>query len=214
MSLGAPLIYAELLSNIRQISVIVALDVPCETGAYATLLADGQQFTFHHGGQITTLTLPGQAVSNSQLPKPTLGSKELSWRLPLAGHASRASIEDAQGNEAPWSAKDLSKDAEFACKLCRTVVLKRATIKEWKDLPSENWAEMMDFWHCHKPDVPASERNLDGSGGHVHDAEKPGENKGYGASNKFSASTGVGLVDITTFLLFKSDVENLQVRHA
>jgi len=205
-----PLIYAELLSNIRQISVIVALDAPCGPGTKAELSADGRQFMLHRDGDTSTLDLPGQAVL-VQLQKPVLGNKELSWRIPIAGQATRASIEDAQSNEAPWSAKELSKDAEFACRNCATIILRKGTIKVWKDLPSENWAEMMEFWHCHKPDVPAEEANGSNGHGHVHH-DQTAASKGYGASSKFIASKSTGLIDLTTFLLTSNDCTNIEVR--
>ncbi|KAI6716722.1 hypothetical protein JHW43_000674 [Diplocarpon mali] len=212
MSSIAPLIYAELLSNIRQISVIVALHAPCDSATKVELSANGQQFLLQHKEQTTTLDLPGQAVSAFELQKPILGNKELSWRLPLAGQASRASIEDAQSNEVPWSAKDLSSDTEFSCRRCRAIIVERGTIRVWKDLPSENWAEMMDFWHCHKPDVPASEGQANGSSCHVsHDAEKVAASKGYGASTKFVASPGIALIDASNFVLCSTDCKNVMV---
>ncbi|KAI9053931.1 hypothetical protein LZ554_002875 [Drepanopeziza brunnea f. sp. 'monogermtubi'] len=211
MSSSKPLIYAELLSNIRQISVIVALEGVCEPATKAELSGDGWQFIFYHEGQKTVLGLPGQAVPNFQLQKPILGNKELSWRLPLAGQASRASIEDAQSNEAPWSAKDISEDAEFACRECKAVILEKGTVRVWKDLPSENWAEMMDFWHCHKPDVPVALSEANGSSGHEsRDLSDVAASKGYGANTRFFARSGIGLIDITTFLLASVDCKNLK----
>ncbi|XMA10753.1 hypothetical protein WAI453_003544 [Rhynchosporium graminicola] len=207
-----PLIYAELLPNIRQLSVLVALDAPCGPGTKAELSADGQRFILQHEGDITTLNLPGQAVSNFPLQKPVLGDKELSWRIPVAGQANKDSIENAQSNEAPWSAKELSEDAEFACRDCGTIIVEKETIKEWRDLPSENWAEMMEFWHCHKPDLPPEEAS--GSSrraGHVH-PEEIAASKGYGATSKFTARTGIGFIDLTTFLLYSTDCANLKVR--
>ncbi|KAH7370547.1 ubiquitin-conjugating enzyme E2-binding protein [Rhexocercosporidium sp. MPI-PUGE-AT-0058] len=211
MSPTKPLIYAELLSNIRQISVIVALDVPCGPSTKAELSADGQQFILQHDGDITLLNLPGQAVTSFQLQKPILGNKELSWRIPVAGQATRASLEDAQSNAAPWSAKELSEDAELACRDCGAVIVKRGAIKEWRDLPSENWAEMMEFWHCHKPDLPAEEANSSsGQADHVH-PEQAATSKGYGATSKFTARAGIGFVDLTTFLLASTDCTNLKI---
>jgi hypothetical protein len=207
-----PLIYAELLSNIRQISIIAALDSPCDSTTKAELSADGHQIILHHGGIVTSLVLPGQVSQAAQLQKPVLGSKELSWRLPVAGPAqgTRAGLEDAQKNDAPWSAKSLGKDTEFSCRKCGAVVLKRRSIKIWKDLPSENWAEMMDFWHCHKPDVHEP-NDSSGHGSHL-EGGGPVASKGYGADTKFTATTTVGFVDITTFLLANSDCSSLQVR--
>ncbi|EKD16227.1 snf2 family helicase [Drepanopeziza brunnea f. sp. 'multigermtubi' MB_m1] len=211
MSSSKPLIYAELLSNIRQISVIVALEGVCESATKAELSADGWQFIFYHEGQKTVLGLPGQAVANFQLQKPILGNKELSWRLPLAGQASRASIEDAQSNEAPWSAKDISEDAEFACRECKAVILEKGTVRVWKDLPSENWAEMMDYWHCHKPDAPVALSEANGSSGQEsRDFSGVAASKGYGANTRFLARSGIGLINITTFLLASVDCKNLK----
>jgi ubiquitin-protein ligase E3 D len=207
-----PLIYAELLSNIRQISIIAALDSPCDSTTKAELTADGHQIILHHGGIVTSLALPGQVPQAAQLQNPVLGSKELSWRLPVAlpAQCTRSGLEDAQKNDAPWSAKSLGEDAEFSCRTCGAVLLKGGSIRIWKDLPSENWAEMMDFWHCHKPDV--HEPN-DSSGHESHvDESGPVASKGYGADTKFAATPTVGFVDITTFLLANSDCSSLQVR--
>lgn len=38
------------------------------------------------------------------------------------------------------------------CAFCSANIINAADIFPWKPLPSETWAEMMDFWHCHKPD--------------------------------------------------------------
>lgn len=74
----------------------------------------------------------------------------------------------------------------------------------WRDLPSENWAEMMEFWHCHKPDVPVGEKG----------GEEGGDNtlKGYGANTRMMAQKGVGKVDLTYFLLDSEDCSGLEVR--
>jgi hypothetical protein len=71
-------------------------------------------------------------------------------------------------------------------------------ITEWKDLPSDNWAEMMEFWHCHKP----VDHNNPSAG-----AETDGKttNKGYGANNVISAQQGIGLIDVTSFVLSTDD---------
>ena len=201
-----PLIYAELLSNIRQISVIAALDTPCDSSTNVELSANGQAVVLHHHGNTTSLHLPGQVAPNSQLQKPALGSKELSWRLPVIGPLVRPNMENVS-NEAPWPATGFKGDTEFSCRNCGAVVLRRGVIKAWRDLPSENWAEMMDFWHCHKPDVP--ETNGNGHAGHFH--EDPNASRGYGANTKFMAQSGVGFVDLTTFLVSESDCAGVEV---
>jgi hypothetical protein len=206
-----PLMYAELLSNIRQISVIIALEEPCDCSTKVELTADGRHFILHHSGEISSLSLPGQVPPSSELQKPRFGSKELTWRLPLAGQATRPSMGNMQSNEVPWSAKCLGEEFEFLCRVCGAVIVKKGSIRVWRDLPSENWAEMMDFWHCHKPDVPMANSSSDLNGG--DGTEEPMANRGYGANTKFTPTPGIGFVDLTTFLLVDTDCTNIQVRY-
>ena len=202
------LIYAELLSNIRQISVIAVLPIPSNNQTTVALSSDRQQIALQHGGQTTTLTLPGQVHPTAQLQLPALGKTELSWRLPLAGQPTRSEAPDV---EAPWPAQGLEADLEISCRECRAVFVGKGTVKTWKDLPSENWAEMMEFWHCHKPDdEPSGHEGHDHSHSHTHD---PNTSKGYGANSKFIAKAGLGFVDIQTFLLAESDCRNYEVSY-
>jgi hypothetical protein len=196
-----PLMYAELLSNIRQISIILALDTPCDLSTQVELSPDGRRFILHHDGRASSLTLPGQVPCKLQLQHLALGTKELTWRLPLAGAPSKQSMDSMQGNCAPWAAKFLGPETEFTCRACSAVIVGRGRIAAWRDLPSENWAEMMDFWHCHKPDLP---------GGQV---EESAVNKGFGANTRFTPSPGIGFVDLSTFLLADVDCQNTQVSY-
>lgn len=83
------------------------------------------------------------------------------------------------------------------------MILSPGRVITWRDLPSENWAEMMEFWHCHKPDVPVGEKGEEG-----------GDNtmKGYGANTRMVAQKGFGKVDLTYFLLDSEDCSGLEVR--
>ncbi|CAG8984195.1 hypothetical protein HYALB_00004178 [Hymenoscyphus albidus] len=207
MTRTSPLIYAELLSNIRQISVFASLDTPCDATTKAELASQGQRVVLTHAGQTISPSLPGRVATNARLQIPSLGSKELSWRLPLAEAPASSTMEQLQDNEAPWSAKQLGSNLEFACRNCNTIVLKEGVINTWKDLPSDNWAEMMEFWHCHKPDVPEHEKTNGASGQSLADSNA---NRGYGANTKFVARSGTALIDSTTFLVSESDCSGLQ----
>ena len=112
--------------------------------------------------------------------------------------------EARKANIVPWDGGLLGKQEgmELRCKNCEGVVLQREAVREWKDLPNENWAEMMDFWHCHKPD----EHHLHG---HEHEV---GGLKGYAAGNRLKAAQGVGFVDLTGFLLSEQDCAGAKVR--
>jgi len=83
------------------------------------------------------------------------------------------------------------------CRQCDQVIVQRGEIRVWKDLPSENWAEMMEFWHCHKPSS------------HDQPQDEALATKGYAANTAITAQSGVCLVDIISFMLFESDCSGL-----
>ncbi|EGV60046.1 HECT-type E3 ubiquitin transferase [Yamadazyma tenuis] len=60
----------------------------------------------------------------------------------------------------PWSCKDLLRTPKnnlnqnmfrFRCAHCARDVINSHQFNKFSDMPSDLWAEMMDFWHCHKP---------------------------------------------------------------
>ncbi|KAJ2991896.1 hypothetical protein NUW58_g2349 [Xylaria curta] len=187
------LVYAELLANIRQVSVGCTLPTPASPATRATVAADGWALTVTHDGCSETIKLPERVALFSQLPiRPDVAS--LSWRLPLAA-PSTGRVLPTPEESVPWSATDLQPGSPVVCRTCKSPIIEDGTVKVWKDLPSENWAEMMEFWHCHKP--------------HNHEQHGCDEeyltNRGYGASSRLAAQPGVGLVDLTSFLLADSD---------
>ncbi|KAI1275165.1 ubiquitin-conjugating enzyme E2-binding protein [Xylaria sp. FL0933] len=189
------LIYAELLSNIRQVSVGCSLPTPVSTDTQASVSADGQALTVTHCGSSQTLRLPETVAPSSHLPIKGSGITDLSWRLPLAA-PSVGRTPPVSEELVPWSATDLEPGSAVVCRTCQSTIVASGTLKVWKDLPSENWAEMMEFWHCHKPHNHAN----------GHDDEEHLANRGYGASSRITAQSGVGFVDLTSFLLKSSDL--------
>jgi hypothetical protein len=206
MSAPAPiLLYAELLANIRQISVIASLQIPSTTETSAELLNDRSVLSLSHQGETVLLSLPDQVSAPAILQKPVVGRTEISWRLPLASQQpSRVATDFGDTAIAPWSSVRLSGLSKICCRNCDTVLCKGESIQVWKDLPSANWAEMMDFWHCHKP--TDHQKSTDNS---VTDDLQ--SKKGYGANNKFMAETGVGFVDLTYLLLAQKDCQQIRV---
>ncbi|KAI1089623.1 ubiquitin-conjugating enzyme E2-binding protein [Rostrohypoxylon terebratum] len=198
------LIYSELLSNIRQVSAVCLLPTPSLETTSAVISSDSLVFTIHHNGVKASVRLPGQVrVSNppreQKLPQlHEVGAQYLSWRLPLATTPEQHVVSTPEFQTIPWSANDLQSESPVTCRTCRAVIVEPGTIKVWKDLPSENWAEMMEFWHCHKPH--------DHGHGHSHDHDENLTSKGYGASSRISAQDSVGFVDLTSFLLSETDV--------
>jgi ubiquitin-protein ligase E3 D len=204
-STPAALIYAELLSNIRQVSVIASLSTPSNPDTTATLSDDRLQLKLTHNGATVLLILPAQVAAVSCLQQPKLGVQEISWRLALPRTASANNGPGSADNAAaPWSASKLSEQSQVSCRKCGNILLAAGSAQSWKDLPSENWAEMMDFWHCHKPSVPKK-----GAANSYNDAHL--EEKGYGANTRLMARRGVGFVDLTYFLLSKEDCPRVKV---
>ncbi|KAI1128286.1 ubiquitin-conjugating enzyme E2-binding protein [Nemania abortiva] len=188
------LIYAELLSNIRQVSVGCTLPTPISTTTRATVATDGRALTVAHHGSSATVRLPERVAPLSQLPITKSEGTSLSWRLPLAAPLT-GRVQSASEELVPWSGLDLEPGSAVICRTCKSAIVDAGTLKIWKDLPSENWAEMMEFWHCHKPH------------NHKHgNDEEHLTNRGYGASSRITAQPGVGFVDLTSFLLADSDL--------
>ncbi|OHE93669.1 hypothetical protein CORC01_11072 [Colletotrichum orchidophilum] len=202
-----PNIYAELLTNIRQLSVAVTL--PSSAGGHtkSSIAPDGLTLHIHHAGTAFSFPLPGKVLAqgDTALPTPTSpASRTLSWRLPLAADPAapppRGGSSGLADDPVPWTALDLRPGSAVACRRCAASVVPAGKAREWKDLPSENWAEMMDFWHCHKP-ATEHEHGLEGEGeDHEHLTRR-----GYGANSSIAAQPGVGMVDLTSFLFRETD---------
>lgn len=195
-------IYAELLTNIRRVSVGVSLSSRPDSSTRAEISEDGCQLVVYHQTHSKKLDLPTQVMisaENPPLPIPKQEGLEFSWRLPVAPTASELAHLPPQEQTIPWTSLDIAVGSSVACRNCNQEFVRSGTIRAWKDLPSENWAEMMEFWHCHKP--------------HDHDTPDPEAlaSKGYGANNAISAQAGIGLVDLTSFLFSESDCTGLMV---
>ncbi|KAL8790823.1 MAG: hypothetical protein Q9213_000447 [Squamulea squamosa] len=142
-----------------------------------------------------TVKLPAP-VRAGHTPSVAPGSTTtLSLRLPVPDEVAKSMLSSNEEHEAsfPWSASSMAPKTQVACRFCQALLV-REQVQTWKDLPSENWAEMMDFWHCHKPDTKDSR---------VH--KQDGVRKGYGAANSIRPISTVGLIDITSLLLMQQD---------
>ncbi len=185
-------LYAELLLNIRQVNAIANLPSPCNEGTRVELASDSKTLHLYHDDVHASIKLPCSVTSNSKFKVSSLESRELSLRL-----QPKEAIKLASGREAPWPAPTLTADTEIACRSCKHLFVK--SVQTWKDLPNGGWADMMDFWHCHKPNA---DNDVDKSAGST---------KGYSAANTLSPTKGIGLVDIGHFLLLDSDCVGMEV---
>lgn len=195
-------LYAEHLLNIRQVTIFATLESESNRETRAELSADRRSLFLSHDGETATIYLPAEIAGSASLPLPAARNKVLSFRLQVTEDV--ATLDRSQlsySNDVPWPAASLSCETSVACRECKEIIVKSPSITTWKDLPSENWAEMMDFWHCHKPDDHES---------HVADAQS--SMKGYAASNALRPTPGTGLVDLSYLLICEQDCSGIQVR--
>ena len=166
-----------------------------------------------------------RAAGTQEGSKGDNGNREMSFRMQIdpADAACLVPGEEITGDYVPWMAGDMGPLARLRCRGCENVVLDSkcsgfsaasadsdvngtaSTGRVWKDLPSGNWAEMMDFWHCHKPDS----HDHDHGDNTVSIEERNSQVKGYGAANHVVAARGTVLVDVPTFLVAESDCTGL-----
>lgn len=191
-------LYAELLLNIRQVTVLAILPTACHQGTHIRLLCDQKTIHLEHEDQDASIELPCQVANTTGLAIPPAPTKELSFRLAVSTATNLPTATNSVTDvTVPWSASKLTTETRLACQSCGNILVPIITV--WKDLPSGGWADMMDFWHCHKP---ANKINLDDS---------TGSTKGYAAANDLGPTSGVGLVDISHFLFAESDCVGIQV---
>ena len=191
-------LYAELLVNIRQVTVLAILPSKCHQGTWISLLPDQKTLHVQHEDLISTVELPCQIANTASAKIPQVPSNELSFRLSVSPDVDLSlSSRSVMGDNVPWPASKLMSETQIACQSCSNPLIKDVTV--WKDLPSGGWADMMDFWHCHKPGPE------DGS------HESFGSTKGYAAANDLSPTAGVGLVDVGHILFAEVNCTGMQV---
>ncbi|KAL1603543.1 hypothetical protein SLS60_005131 [Paraconiothyrium brasiliense] len=205
-------LYAELLLHIRTVTLFASLHTVHTRQTKAKLASNGCAITVTHEGTSATIKLPiqveggGDAALSLPASPP---SKDLTLRLQIEEKEGSDMLgtllsEERKVNIVPWDGASLNNatDVTVHCKSCQEVIVPAGVVREWRDLPNENWAEMMDFWHCHKPD----EHHL-----HDHATEEAIGKKGYAAGNRLQATKGIGFVDLASFLLKDEDCTGVEV---
>ena len=197
-------LYAEHLQNIRTLSVQASLATASNKETKATLSADRDSLTLSHEGRSATIQLPvSLGHSDAILTIPASPNKDLSFRLTVEEKPGAVGVlgDSTQTSDViiPWMASDLAPKTGISCAKCGEPLM-TGNVQQWKDLPSEGWADMMDFWHCHKPDVPHDDD---------HGADNAG--RGFAANSKLVAQEGAGLVGPTDFLFATSNCSGVQV---
>ncbi|KAB8237068.1 HECT-type E3 ubiquitin transferase [Aspergillus alliaceus] len=160
------------------------------------------------------LSMAGQQAGDAKNQRN--GQREYSFRMQIDDEDnSLLSREEHVDSFVPWTAMDMTHCTMLRCRHCKNILLDSRVSCDsnleaksiqgwvWKDLPSGNWAEMMDFWHCHKPD-PHEGHDHDHTNG-IATEDQNATVKGYGALNQVVATPGTVLVDVATFLIADID---------
>lgn len=211
------------------------LPAPVAVGARHILAAAGTRKTRQSTSSASTAT--------------SAGNGELAFRLPLdpiAQSVSRGIDHLGDYDYIPWTAKQMSPCARVRCRACGSTLLgpepgdgsgnerQCGDSLIWKDLPSADWAEMMELWHCHKPHPepeppPEHGASGDGLGGgghhHVHEhghssghgdrhAPDSSTNKGYAATNRVACAPGTVLVDVASFVAASENCRGVRLKES
>lgn len=201
-------LYAEVLANIRQANIYASLETDKNEHTKVDIASDKKTITVSHDGGTASIYLPTKISGTAEVNisvGPSGRAKEMTLRLELAEIENLRPVEDTYGNDGPWSASDLDPNTRLRCCVCEAELLTNEVSLHFKDLPSEHWAEMMDIWHCHRPQ--------DVEPGRGKDAEAAADCKGYGSSTKVKAAHGIGFVDTASFLFAEKSCRNVQVGH-
>lgn len=238
----APLhLYAELLPNIRQITIYVSLP---ESTAFDEIRPNVQLSESRKAITVSlpapfqditeTMKLPARASypykrdletqGANRIVKTSGGNREFSLRVHVDDNDEVLAPRDELIDDfVPWTADKMSGSTRIRCRHCDQQFLGSLSASTstsdqneenneswiWKDLPSGNWAEMMDFWHCHKPD-PHEGHEKDEKETALRIEDETAHTKGYGADSQVVAISGTVLVDVATFLLAESDCIGLE----
>ena len=191
-------LYAEVLTNIRQITLHASLQTTRNEQTQIEISSDKYVITVSHDGESASLYLPTQISGTANVTIPTEKKKELSLRLAIEDTSGLKPASGDRGQLAPWVAEELTSQTSFSCKGCNTLLLAPGKIMEWQNLPSESWHDMLDYWHCHKH-------------GEAEDIGSPAQGENVGL---VCVRPSLGLVDNTLFLLHPEDCSGTMVRYA
>lgn len=191
-------LYAELLLNIRQVTVIAILPSNCNGKTHVWLCHDQRTLRLRHEDEEAIIELPCPVAKDVELKIPPATTRELSFRLVVSNTARLpAQAKEAIECNDPWPASKLKPETQIACGSCGSFLVNNVNV--WKHLPSQGWADMMDLWHCHKPSAK--------NGDNVY----AGSDKGYAAANALGPTAGIGLVDASKLHFAAIDCTGLEV---
>ncbi|KAG5518971.1 hypothetical protein PMAC_002502 [Pneumocystis sp. 'macacae'] len=178
---------AEAFSHIRVINLV--LEFPKNFYKPGLLkLFNTHSISLEFKGELLTIFLPDETEKDTSIQVNQL-DKILSVRLPLSDSSVKTTEEIS-----PWSAVYIDSNSSFCCIFCLSFLLSKDEIKYWRNLPSDNWSDMIDYWICHR--------------------EKHNILKGFGVDKnyKFVSCPGIAFVGLSYFLVSQENVQNIKVK--
>ena len=215
-------LYAELFLYVRIVTVHASLSTPdSEQNAAVEITADGQSIILFHQNERVSIELPTPVSLQGLSTSLKLFSKEgnqFTLRLNVEDGLTKktSALTNDRGslmsvrseNPAPWTSRTMRNDrCKISCARCDSDIQSMGKVRVWLDMPNENWADLMEFWHCHKP---AEHRELSQVPENVRDQTHEGEE--YFAGNGLHASQGKGFIGTSYFLLHEDDCSGAKVR--
>lgn len=196
-------LFAEHLHYANVVNLTVQLASDVQPGTTLQLTEDQSACVLEHNGECILLGLPARVTSDTDLLTcdPESGHRSKTLRLTSVIHdIGTARIVDE--DETPWSASSLDASVAITCAgsqdhACHATILQPNSVHDWRDLPSQGWAEMMDMWHCHKPEEPADPISS--------------ANKGYDHASSLRIEPGMAFVEPLQILLSPQDCSNVNV---
>ncbi|CDK29983.1 unnamed protein product [Kuraishia capsulata CBS 1993] len=161
MTLENPPFVAEFLPRIQRLSVSIQLAEELESCSLSS--ADELQMTVK-GGARYAFTLPHPVVEVSNLVDFVQNDgfcKTLKLPTPIL-QSDRVYLDKSNNvlmtKEPKWDHNELARrrstrsNTLVRCANCGLSLLNLSQVTTLRGMPSEIWAEMMEYWHCHKPD--------------------------------------------------------------
>lgn len=137
--------------------ITCVLDFPHEINAISQIKFEGNNLIISASQDVYKIVLPIKASNQGT----TLGNiKKIKSCLTVSVKVPNVHS-DKEESISKWSCKDLLNKTDrndrninqfkFCCASCNESILDSNDYK-FLDMPSEYWFELMDFWHCHKPE--------------------------------------------------------------
>lgn len=197
-------LYAEILIHIRQLTLHASFQTEKKEGTKLNVTTDKRVISVTHDGETQRLYLPTQIKGDATVTFPLLKTTDISARLQIEDEQEWKCMINNE-IEAPWMATDLSSATAIQCRHCKASILHSEKVHQWKDLPSENWAELMDFWFCHKPHGDEQSTVPESAAADAAAA------KGFSATSKLAVTPGTGMTDLVSIVLYADDCTNTKV---